>query len=106
MSAGCGDASICAPHASIGECAVGLDRERGEARRERLGDDQRAVIGDHRAVREPEVLGSDDGSAVWIDAHDGGRRRVAAGQPAQPRRLGLDLEDQLLASVGVVGEQP
>ena len=48
-----------APHPPVGQRAVGGDVEGGEAVAPRLADDQRAAVrSDHRAVREPQVLGA------------------------------------------------
>ena len=115
MSARLGRRLDLRPDPAIGQRAVVRDRERGEARAERLGDDQRAVVGDDRAVGEPQVLGRDARAAVGVDPHERGRLRLAAAHQveAEVARVGaaLAVDDHVvevaggeLGDVGVLGD--
>ena len=83
----------------------------GESGRERLGHDQRPVVGDHHPVWEPEILRGDCGGAVGIDAHEAGARRRAAAHQVEAEvadeRSSLAVDDHVVHvtadQVGQVG---
>jgi hypothetical protein len=99
-------------HPSSRQPAVGVDVERGEPARERLGDDQRpAVRSDDHAVRELDVAGDLAHPPVGRDELDVARRGRRAGDEVEVRAVDVGVparvDDDLVRPLpGVNGHRP
>src|SRR5439155_9272100 len=83
---------VVGPCPPVGQVAVGLDVERGQAGRERLADDQGGVVRGHDyAVREGEVPGHLADRTVRSDERDDTAGRLAPAGEVEGDAVGVDV---------------